>query len=275
MSWIDTHVHFDAPEFNLTRTNDWARARDSGVLAQVVPAVAPFNFNAVREMADAHVGTAYALGIHPMYVNPLDPDVALSALRVALESHIDDPRLVAVGEVGLDGFIKTIDQDKQLYFFQAQLRLAREFDLPVLLHVRHAQDTVIKYLRQFNVHQGIAHAFNGSAAQAQAFIQLGFKLGFGGALTFERALQLRRLAQTLPLASIVLETDAPDIPPKWLYVDAQQRAQGVAQGRNEPGEIPRIGAVLAQLREMPVAALAQATTANACAALPRLAALLV
>ena len=147
MSWIDTHVHFDAPEFDATRADDWARARDAGVLAQVVPAVAPFNFNTVRDMADVYVGTAYALGIHPMYVNPLDPDGAIAALRVALEANIHDSRLVAVGEVGLDGFIKTIDQDKQLHFFQAQLKLAREFDLPVLLHVRHAQDTVIKYVR--------------------------------------------------------------------------------------------------------------------------------
>ena len=259
MSWIDTHVHFDAPEFNLTRTNDWARARDSGVLAQVVPAVAPFNFNAVREMADAHVGTAYALGIHPMYVNPLDPDVALSALRVALESHIDDPRLVAVGEVGLDGFIKTIDQDKQLYFFQAQLRLAREFDLPVLLHVRHAQDTVIKYLRQFNVHQGIAHAFNGSFSQAEAYMKQGMHLGFGGMMTYPRSLQIRRLAAELPIERMVLETDAPDMSPSWAYKD-----------NNYSYYLPRIAESLMQLRGLEAAALSEHMKLNTLQVLPKL-----
>ena len=122
---------------------------------------------------------------------------------------------------------------------------------------------------------GIAHAFNGSEAQAHAFIKLGFKLGFGGAVTFERALQLRHLVTTLPLESIVLETDAPDIPPHWLYTRAQDRLDGAAQGRNEPGELPRIAAVVAQLRGMTLDALAQATTHNACQALPKLAALLV
>jgi TatD DNase family protein len=148
-----------------------------------------------------------------------------------------------------------------------------------VLHVRRSADRLLKHLRDLGrsgpAWSGIAHAFNGSEAQAHAFIKLGFKLGFGGAVTFERALQLRHLATTLPLESIVLETDAPDIPPHWLYTTAQDRLDGAAQGRNEPGELPRIAAVVAQLRGMAVDALAEATTHNACQALPKLAGLLV
>jgi TatD DNase family protein len=157
--------------------------------------------------------------------------------------------------------------------------------LPVILHVRRSADRLLKGLRAVAqgaagggpgdaAWHGIAHAFNGSEQQAQAFIALGFKLGFGGALTYERALQLRRLAASLPLAALVLETDAPDMPPHWLYKTAQQRAAGEPQGRNEPAELPRIGAELAALRGLSPVELAHASTCNAIAALPRLSALL-
>jgi TatD DNase family protein len=138
------------------------------------------------------------------------------------------------------------------------------------LHVRRSADLLLKGLRDTPVVGGIAHAFNGSLQQAQAFIALGFKLGFGGALTYDRALQLRRLATELPLSAIVLETDAPDIPPHWLYTTAEQRAAGQPQGRNEPAELPRIAQVLAELRGIPLDTLAAATSANAREALPRL-----
>jgi TatD DNase family protein len=169
-------------------------------------------------------------------------------------------------------------REKQEHFYRAQLKLARRFDLPVVLHVRRSADLLLKHLRALSVTKpwhGIAHAFNGSEVQAQAFIQLGFKLGFGGAVTFERALQLRRLAASLPLSALVLETDAPDIPPHWLYATAQQRAGGAAQGRNTPGELPGIADVVAKLRGISLAELAQATSANLCATLPKLPALLV
>ena len=257
--WLDTHAHFDAPEFDATRSEDWGRARAAGVLAQVIPAVAPFNFDTVRELAHAHEGSAYALGIHPMYVNALDAETALAQLRVVLEANINDSRLVAVGEIGLDGFVKELDWDKQLYFYQMQLKLAREFDLPVLLHVRHAQDTVIKYLRQYQITRGIAHAFNGSFSQAEAYIKQGMKLGFGGMMTFDKANQIRRLAAQLPIESIVLETDAPDIPPAW--------GAGL---RNDPANLPRFAEVLAGLRGMSVDEVIEATGANALAAVPGL-----
>jgi TatD DNase family protein len=214
-------------------------------------------------------GFVYALGIHPMYVDRA-ADADLERLADALVTHRDDPRLVAVGEIGLDHFLPGLDRARQERFYAEQLRLARRFDLPVILHVRRSADSLLKQLRRVEVRGGIAHAFNGSAQQANAFVALGLRLGFGGALTFERALQIRHLAQVLPLEALVVETDAPDIPPHWLYRSAAQRAAG-ATSRNEPGELPRIGTLLAQLRGIAPAALAQATAANALAALPGLA----
>src|SRR5690606_24434335 len=188
-------------------------------------------------------GDAYALGIHPLCTGgAAEADLAL--LDEALAKYRDDPRLVAVGEIGLDYFVPGLDPARQEFFYRAQLVLAQRHGLPVLLHVRRSADQLLKQLRQVPV-RGIAHAFNGSAQQAGEFVRLGFKLGFGGTVTFERALQIRRLATQLPLASIVLETDAPDIPPHWLYRTAQERAGGLPQGRNEPAELPRIAAVLA------------------------------
>ncbi|MBP9955276.1 MAG: TatD family hydrolase, partial [Ottowia sp.] len=185
-----------------------------------------------------------------------------------------DPRLVAIGEIGLDFFANGLDPARQEQFYRAQLQLARRFDLPVILHVRRSADKLLKGLRDISVPGGIAHAFNGSLQQAQAFIALGFRLGFGGAVTYDRALQLRRLAAELPESALVLETDAPDIPPHWLYVTAAERAAGHAPARNSPAQLPRIAAVVAQLRGISGAELARATRANACAALPRLAGLL-
>ena len=226
------------------------------------------NWDTVRLLAHRH-GDSYALGIHPLYTGRAQ-DEDLQHLADALQQHRSDPRLVAVGEIGLDFFVPGLDNARQQRFYRAQLVLARQLDLPVILHVRRSADLLLKALREVKVRGGIAHAFNGSLQQAQAFIDLGFKLGFGGAVTYDRALQLRRLAAELPLDSLVMETDAPDIPPHWLYATAAQRAQGQAQGRNTPAELPRIAQVVAQLRGMALPELAQATTANACAALPGL-----
>lgn len=270
--WIDTHCHLDAPEFGADAAAARAQARAAGVAHCVLPAVEVANFGAVRALAHAH-GDSYALGIHPLYT-PCAHEADLQALAEALARGRDDPHLVAVGEIGLDGFVPGLDMARQQAFYRAQLRLARDAGLPVVLHVRRSADLLLKGLREVPVAGGIAHAFNGSLQQARAFVDLGFKLGFGGALSFERALQLRRLATGLPLDALVLETDAPDIPPHWLYRSAAQRAQGLPQGRNSPAELPRIGAVLAGLRGLRPEALAEATWANAQVALPRLRALL-
>ena len=248
------------------------RAAQAGVAHCVLPAVELANLQAVRAMAQRH-GDSYALGIHPLYTPQAGED-DIQALAAALQQCRPDPRLVAVGEIGLDLFVPHLDRGRQQHFYRAQLQLARRFDLPVILHVRRSADQLLKALRELPVRGGIAHAFNGSLQQAQAFIDLGFKLGFGGAVTFDRALQLRRLATELPLDALVVETDAPDIPPHWLYVTAAERAAGRPPARNTPAQLPRIGAVVAQLRGISSTELAHATRANACAALPRLAELL-
>lgn len=276
-AWIDTHCHLDAAEFSPDRAQVRAVARQAGVAHLVIPAVQRTHWAEVVALAHHH-GDSYALGIHPLYT-PRAADTDLERLAQALQAAQADPRLVAVGEIGLDGFVPGLDMTRQQHFYRAQLRLARQFDLPVILHVRRSADALLAALRSIGgggagAWRGIAHAFNGSFQQAEAFVHLGFKLGFGGALTYDRALQLRRLATELPLDSLVLETDAPDIPPHWLYRTAAERAAGLPQGRNTPAELPRVAEVLAGLRGLPLADLAAATTRNACQALPRLEALL-
>ena len=265
--WIDTHCHLDAPELAADVQAVRQRAAAAGVAHCVLPAVQVSNFENVRLLAH-QFGDSYALGIHPL-CTPQAQDGDLALLDAALAQHAGDPRLVAVGEIGLDYFALGLDDERQQHFYREQLRLARKHGLPVIVHVRRSADKLLKHLRDLPV-AGIAHAFNGSLQQAQTFVSMGFKLGLGGAATFDRALQIRRLAADLPLDALVMETDSPDIPPHWLYRTAQQRAAGQPQGRNEPGELPRIAQAVAQLRGMALDELAHATTRNACAALPRL-----
>lgn len=253
--FVDTHCHLDAAEFGDRQADIVRDAAAAGVGRIVVPSVARANFDIVRTLCKQYPGCAPAYGIHPMYTDAATPD-DLVILRDFLKQH----RPAAIGEIGLDFFIPHYDQTCQEYFFVEQLKLAREFDLPVLLHIRRAQDTILKHLRQIKVRGGIAHAFNGSHQQADEFIKLGFKLGFGGAMTYSRATRLRELAATLPLESIVLETDAPDIPPDFLE-------KGLP---NEPKYLPRIAQILAELRVMPLEEVARATTANSIAAMPAL-----
>ncbi|MBB5019670.1 TatD DNase family protein [Chitinivorax tropicus] len=250
---VDTHCHLDAPEFDGDREQVVARAQAAGVTAVVVPAVARFNFESTLDMARRH-GCVVAFGLHPIYIDQhQEHDLAL--LRDWVAAH----RPSAIGEIGLDGFVPGLDMARQTHFFVEQLKIARDFDLPVLLHIRKSQDLVLKHLRRIGVRGGIAHAFNGSWQQAEMFMQLGFKLGFGGAMTFERALRIRDLAAHLPETAIVLETDAPDISPAWAY-----------QQRNEPAHLPRIADELARLRGVSVADLARQTCRNACSVLPAL-----
>ena len=272
--WIDTHCHLDAPEFDPDRDAVVARGRAAGVAAWVLPAVGASNFDTMRELAHRH-GLSYALGIHPLAVGSAR-DEDLDTLRRQLDRHRHDARLVAVGEIGLDHFVPGQDQARAERFYAAQLALARDFDLPVIVHVRRSADALLKHLRRVPV-RGIAHAFNGSEQQAGVFVDLGFKLGFGGAMTFDRALQIRRIAQWAPDEAVVLETDAPDIPPHWVYLTAAERRKRGERGderqaRNEPAELPRIAAVLAELRGWTLERTAHQCAANSVAALPRLAA---
>ncbi len=272
LHWIDTHCHLDAAEFAADRAAVWQRARAAGVTMAVIPAIDAANFDAVRALAH-ELGVAYALGIHPLCVARAEA-AHLEQLQQALRRYAGDPRLVAVGEIGLDWFVPGLDRDLQQRFYIAQLKLARDAGLPVLLHVRRWADGLLAGLRRIEVPGGVAHAFNGSAAQADACVAMSLKLGFGGAMTFDRALQIRRLAAGVPAHAPVLETDAPDIPPHWLYRTAAQREQGEPTQRNEPAELPRIAATLAGLRGWSLADAAATTAANARVALPRLAALM-
>ena len=268
--WTDSHCHLDAPEFDVDRAAVVQRARAAGVHRLVIPAVAADHFERVRDLAHAH-DTAYAMGIHPLWVD-VAHDADLDRLRAALQACRDDPRLVAVGEIGLDHFVPGMDRARQEHFYMAQLKLARDFDLPVILHVRRSADGLLKGLRRLPVCGGIAHAFNGSAVQAAQFVERDFCLGFGGTLSFDRALQIRELARSLPETALVLETDAPDIPPHWLYRSAADRHAGAAQARNEPAELPRIAQSLATLRGWTLPHTAAVTTHNTHRVLPRLAA---
>ena len=272
MPWIDTHCHLDAAEFDADRDAVRQNAKSLGVETCVIPAVMASHFDEVRLLAHRHAD-AYALGIHPLYT-PQAEDKDLATLDTHLHAHRDDPRLVAVGEIGLDGFVPEINTPeafaKQTHFFEAQLQIAQRHQLPVILHVRRSADGLLKGLRQFPVAGGIAHAFNGSLQQAKMFIEMGFKLGFGGAMTYDRATKLRALATELPLSALVLETDAPDIPPHWIYTTAEDREKGKAQGRNSPAELPRIATELAALRGISLQELAVATSENARQVLPRL-----
>jgi TatD DNase family protein len=229
-------------------------ALKAGVELIVVPAVERANFGAVASVCREHAACRAAYGIHPMYV-----ERAREADLDALDETIRREHPLAIGEIGLDHFVEPRDETRQDFFFSAQLRLARDHQLPVLLHVRRAIDSVLRELRRCRVPGGIAHAFNGSRQQADEFIKLGFKLGFGGAMTFPRATRIRELAATLPLDSIVLETDAPDIPPEWN-----------AGARNTPDQLPSIARILADLRGITAREVAEATTSNATVALPGL-----
>ena len=252
--WIDSHCHLDAAEFSADRDQIVADARAAGVSHWVLPAVATQQFAALREVCGRYPGCAPAYGIHPLYVASAGPnDLA------QLADWLRHEPAVAVGEIGLDFFVADVDRQQQEFFFIEQLKIAREQGLPVLLHVRRSVDAVLKQLRRIKVLGGIAHAFNGSRQQADEFIKLGFKLGFGGTLTYPGSTRIRALAKELPLSAIVLETDAPDMPPSF-----------AAGQRNQPAYLPRFGEALAALRNLPLSEVAAATGRNVREVLPGL-----
>lgn len=261
MQLIDTHCHLDAKEFELDRAAVIQQSVATGVDMMVVPAVAPENFNQVAVLAKENKHCSYALGIHPMFIDGAKPDDIPRLDTLVSETLQHENKLVAIGEIGLDFYVTKENKATQEFYFREQLLIAKKYDLPVILHVRSAIDDVLKHLRRIKLRSGIAHAFNGSMHQADAFIALGFKLGFGGAMTHTRAKKIRALAQNLPLESIVLETDSPDIPPAWL-------------GRNEknsPKELMKIATVLADIRGISVSQIIEITRKNSIQVLPKLA----
>lgn len=252
---VDSHCHLDAAEFDADRDSVVEQAQKAGVAKIVVPAIGRANFDTVLALAERYTLCAPALGIHPLFAEQAAPE-DLDMLREKLQSA----RPIAIGEIGLDFFVEGLDREKQEYYFVQQLKLAQESDLPVILHVRRSVDQILKHLRRIKVRGGIAHAFNGSRQQADIFIKLGFKLGFGGAITWPRALHLQELAMTLPLESIVLETDAPDIPPEWIG----------RSGRNSPEQLPEIARFLARLRKVSIEEVIEKTTQNVYEVLPHM-----
>ncbi len=254
--WIDTHCHLDADELGINRDLIVQRAIEQGVSTIVIPSIDKNNFAKVRQLAYQYPNCVYALGIHPVYIADATEDDLIFMRSLLKEARLDF-KLVAIGEIGLDFYIPKLKEgalrSKQEYFFAEQLKMAKDFDLPVLLHTRRSVDIVLKHLRQNKPQRGgIAHAFNGSFQQAQTFIELGFKLSFCGTLTYDRAQNLKRLAKELPLSAIVIETDSPDLLPAWL----EQRP-------NKPEELSKIGMELAELRQIPPETLAIATSQNA------------
>ncbi len=252
---IDSHCHLDALEFSDEQDAIIKNALHHGVEKIIIPAVNRKSFDDVIELRKKFPNCFYALGFHPMYIHDMkhgDMDT--------LKSYLKTYEPVAVGEIGLDFFVTKDNKTIQEEIFVAQLKLANAFDLPVIMHVRHAIDDVLKNLRRYPVKGGIAHAFNGSMQQAEAFIEMGFKLGFGGAMTYTRATHIQALAKSLPIESIVLETDAPDIPPSWLG----------HQGRNTPGELHQIATFFAELRGMNLTSVIETSHQNTLDALPKI-----
>lgn len=254
---FDTHCHLDATEFDGDRDAVVAAANAAGIHRFLVPAVSPANFQAVRACCQRYPDCSPAYGIHPLHVQSAQ-EADLDCLKQWLLSEASGPLApVAVGEIGLDFFVPCPDVEKQTFYFCEQLKVAAALALPVVLHARRAIDTVLKHLRKSKVRGGIVHAFNGSREQADALCSLGFCLGFGGAMTYPGSSRIRRLAANLPLAAIVLETDAPDIAPAWL-----SRTSG--RPRNTPDQLARMARVLAELRDESIEDIIAVTTQNAC-----------
>lgn len=247
MDLIDTHCHLDVAAFDRDRAQVLQAARAAGVTAIVVPGIDAAGWDGLLQLCAREQGLYPALGLHPLYLERHHEHDLRS-----LEQRLTDARPIAIGEIGLDFHDKASDRARQRALCAAQLGLARAARLPVLLHVRKAHDEMLQLLRKTPVVGGIAHAFNGSLQQAQQYRELGFCLGFGGMLTFERSSRLRRLARELPLEAIVLETDAPDL------TVASHRYE-----RNSPTYLPEVLAALAAVRETEPAAVAAQTSANA------------
>ena len=247
MNIIDTHCHLDFDVFSGDREAVLKRAREQHVNGFVIPGVQKNTWDKLIDMCNQSSDLHYALGLHPMFIQS-----HVSEHLLVLEEYIHSNQPVAVGEIGLDFHEKSLDKNIQAEFFEKQLQLASKVDLPVILHVRKAHEEVLSYIKKYSICGGIVHAFNGSQQQAQRYSENNFKFGFGGMLTFERSTKLRTLAKVLPIESIVLETDAPDM------TVFQHKGE-----RNSPEYLPYCLHALAEVKSMPVQEVADITTYNA------------
>jgi TatD DNase family protein len=247
MEIIDTHCHLDVADFDTDRNDVLQHCRLQGINRILIPAIEAKTWQKVLDLCEAEKGLYPALGLHPVFIEQHQPD-DLDKLETLLKTV----RPVAIGEIGLDFYIKELDQQQQLVLFEAQLLIAKNHNLPVILHTRKAHDQVLQLLNKIKVKGGFCHAFNGSLQQANKYIELGFKLGFGGTLTYENSTKIHKLAKSLPLESIVLETDAPDM------VVESHRGQ-----RNSPEYIMECLMALAKIRNEDINLVAKQTTQNA------------
>ena len=247
MTLFDSHCHLDAAEFDVDRAAVLARARAAGVTGQLVPAVDAAGWPGLRDVCAAEAGLYPAYGLHPMFLQRHRPE----HLDQLIE-WVEREQPCAIGECGLDFHVEGLDSDGQRRYFERQLHIAREFDLPLVLHARKAVEEVIHALRRVGGLRGVVHSWSGSEEQARQLWQLGFHLGIGGPVTYERAQRLRGIVAAMPLEFLLLETDAPDQPL------SSRRGE-----RNEPARLIEVATVVAQLRGIEIEALALATSANA------------
>lgn len=243
---IDSHCHLDFNDFDKDRTDILQNCARSGIEKIVIPGVTVNSWPKQIELCNNHPMLSLALGCHPMFMAD-HPENAAQLLEQAVKQY----QPIAIGEIGLDFYVADADIASQLILFEAQIDIAVQFALPVILHVRKAHDDVLKVLRHKKLSGGIVHAFSGSAQQAEQYRKLNFLLGIGGALTYPRAQRLQRMFTELPLSQIVLETDAPDMP-----------LCGHQGERNTPENIPIIMEKLSQLRDESAEYIAEITTAN-------------
>lgn len=254
MELIDSHTHLDFPDFDADRPALLAESRALGVQRMVVLGVYQGNWQRVWDLVQSDPDLHAAFGLHPVYLDQHRPQ-DLSELGDWLSRLAGHRQLCAVGEIGLDYFIETLDRDRQQSLFDAQLQLAADFNLPALIHVRRSHAAVIATLKRFKLKRGgIIHAFAGSKEEAREYIKLGFKLGLGGAATWPQALRMHRVLAQLPLGSVVLETDSPDMAPAMFPGQ-----------RNSPAHLPQICTALAGIMAISPEQLAAESTANACA----------
>lgn len=247
MEITDTHCHLDVADFDLDRNEVIKHCREQGISKIIIPAIESKTWVKILDLCKAEKGLYPALGLHPVFIKQHHADDINK-----LEKLLETVSPVAIGEIGLDFYIKELDQQQQINLFEAQLQIAKNHDLPVILHVRKAHDQVLQLLKKIKVKGGFSHAFNGSLQQAKQYIDLGFKLGFGGTLTYENSTKIHNLAKLLPLESIVLETDAPDM------VVESHRGQ-----RNSPEYIMECLMALAKIRNEDISFIAKQTTQNA------------
>ena len=253
MELIDSHTHLDFPDFDKDREALLAESRALGVRRMVVLGVYQANWQRVWDLVLSDPDLHAAFGLHPVYLDEHRPE-DLRELGDWLTRLAGHRQLCAVGEIGLDYFIETLDRERQQALFEAQLQLAVDFNLPALIHVRRSHAAVIATLKRFKLKRaGIIHAFAGSQEEAREYIRLGFKLGLGGAATWPQALRMHRVLAQLPLESVVLETDSPDMAPAMFPGQ-----------RNSPAHLPAICAALADIMAISSEQLAAASTANCC-----------